>query len=189
VGEGIGSAGVNVQAIELDNLAQQLVATCYLKGDFVLASGRRSSYYFDKYRFETRPELLAPVASLIAARIRPGVDRLAGPELGAVAIATAVSLQAGLPFIIVRSEAKDYGTGQRIEGPFRPGDSVALLEDVLTTGGSVIKAAQAVAEAGCRVVQVIGVVDREEGAQDAVRAAGYELDAIFTRSQLERWMD
>src|ERR671923_182177 len=105
-----------------EELAAGLREHAYLEGDFVLRSGRRSSYYFDKYRFETRPELLAPVASLIAARIRPGVDRLAGPELGAVAIATAVSLQSGHPFIIVRSEAKDYGTGQRIEGPFRPGD-------------------------------------------------------------------
>jgi orotate phosphoribosyltransferase len=178
-----------VQAIDADNLARQLVAACYLKGDFVLASGRRSSYYFDKYRFETRPDLLAPIASLIAARIRPGADRVAGPELGAVAIAAAVSLQYGLPFIIVRSEAKEYGTGQRIEGPFQEGDSIVLIEDVLTTGGSVIKAAQAIADAGCRVTQVIGVVDREEGAKEALRAVGYELDALFTRSQLERWMD
>jgi orotate phosphoribosyltransferase len=180
---------VNVQAIDVDDLAQRLVATCYLKGDFVLASGRRSSYYFDKYRFETRPDLLAPVASLIAARIRPGADRVAGPELGAVAIATAVSLQSGLPFIIVRSDAKDYGTAQRIEGPFQQGDSIVLLEDVLTTGGSVIKAARALTEAGCRIPQIVGVVDREEGAQEAILAAGYVLDAIFTRSQLERWMD
>jgi orotate phosphoribosyltransferase len=176
------------QAIDGDELAQRLVAACYLKGDFVLASGRRSSYYFDKYRFETRPDLLAPVAALIAGRLGTGVDRIAGPELGAVAIATAVSLQSGVPFIIVRSEAKGYGTGHRIEGPHEPGDAVVVLEDVLTTGGSVINAAQAVAAAGCRVARIIGVVDREEGAREAIKAAGYEMDAIFTRSQLERWM-
>jgi len=181
--------GVTVEAIAGDDLARKLVAACYLKGDFVLASGRRSKYYFDKYRFETRPDLLAPVAELIAARITPGVTRIAGPELGAVAIATAVSLSSGLPFIIVRGEAKEYGTSKRIEGPFEPGDEVVVLEDVLTTGGSVIKAAQAVVDAGCRGTHIIGVVDREEGAREAIVAAGFGLEAVFTRSQLEQWMD
>lgn len=175
-------------AVDRDLLARQMVEAAYLEGDFLLASGRRSRYYFDKYRFETRPDLLAPVASLIADLIPPGTARIAGPELGAVALAAAASLASGIPFLIVRGEAKAYGTGNRIEGPFEAGDTVAVIEDVMTSGGSAIKAAEALVEAGCRVTRLIGVIDREEGAADAARAAGYELTAVFTRSELERYL-
>ena len=175
-------------AVERDQLARRLVEAAYLEGDFVLASGRRSRYYFDKYRFETRPDLLAPVASLIADLIPPGTTRIAGPELGAVALAAAASLVSGLPFVIVRGAPKEYGTAQRIEGPFEAGDTVAVVEDVMTSGGSAIKAARALAEAGCRITRLIGVIDREEGAADAARAAGYELAVVFTRSELERFL-
>jgi orotate phosphoribosyltransferase len=163
-----------------------MVDVAYLEGDFVLASGRRSRYYFDKYRFETRPDLLAPVATLIADLVPPGTKRLAGPELGAVALAAAASLASGLPCLFVRGEAKAYGTANRIEGPFEAGDAVAVIEDVMTSGASAINAAQALTEAGCRVTRIIGVIDREEGAADAVAAAGYELVAVFTRSELEQ---
>ena len=175
-------------AVDREHLARQLVEAAYLEGDFVLASGRRSRYYFDKYRFETRPELLAPVASLIAGLIPSGTARIAGPELGAVALATAASLASGLPCLFVRGEAKAYGTGNRIEGPFQEGDAVVVVEDVMTSGGSAIKAAQAVMEAGCRVTRLIGVIDRGEGAGEAIRAAGYEFVPVFTRSELERYL-
>ena len=174
--------------VDREQLAREMVEAAYLEGDFVLASGRRSRYYFDKYRFETRPELLAPVASLIADLIPAGTARIAGPELGAVALAAAASLASGLPCLFVRGEAKAYGTANRIEGPFEPGDTVAVIEDVMTSGASAIKAAQALAEAGCRIARIIGVIDREEGAAEAVADAGYELVAVFTRSELERYL-
>jgi orotate phosphoribosyltransferase len=163
-----------------------MVDAAYLEGDFLLASGRRSRYYFDKYRFETRPDLLAPVASLITELVPAGTARIAGPELGAVALAAAASLASGLPCLFVRGEAKAYGTGNRIEGPFEAGDRVAVIEDVMTSGGSAITAARALVDAGCRVTRIIGVIDREEGAGEAVQAAGFELAAVFTRSELER---
>jgi len=175
-------------AVDREQLARQLVDVAYLEGDFLLASGRRSRYYFDKYRFETRPELLAPVASLIADLIPQGTARIAGPELGAVALATATSLASGLPCLFVRGEAKGYGTGNRIEGPFEPDDPVAVIEDVLTSGGSAIKAAAALVEAGCRITRVIGVIDRDEGAADAIAAAGFDFAPVFTRSELERFL-
>ncbi len=175
-------------AVDREQLARRLVEAAYLEGDFVLASGRRSRYYFDKYRFETRPELLAPVASLIADLVPAGTARIAGPELGAVALAAAASLASGLPCLFVRGEAKAYGTAKQIEGPFEVGDSVVVIEDVMTSGGSAIKAAQALSDAGCRVRRIIGVIDREEGAADAVRAAGYELAVVFNRSELERYL-
>jgi len=177
-----------VHAIDREELARQLVAAAYLKGDFLLASGRRSKYYFDKYRFETQPDLLRPVGDMIAQRLPPGTDRIAGPELGAVALAAAASLASGVPFLIVRGEQKAYGTGKQVEGVYATGDSVVVVEDVLTSGGSAIRAAHVLGEAGCRVAKIIGVIDREEGAREAVAAAGFDLDALFTRSELDRWL-
>ena len=122
----------------MDGLAEQLREHALLEGDFVLRSGRRSSYYLDKYRFETRPELLRPLGERLAAAVaefEPEADRLAGPALGAVALAASASLASGLPFVIVRAEAKSYGTGNRIEGPFEEGERLCLIEDVVTSGG------------------------------------------------------
>ncbi len=105
-----------------DALAEALVEHAYLEGDFLLRSGKRSRYYLDKYRFETRPELLRPIGERIASAVRehaPDATRLAGPELGAVALAAAASLESGLPFLIVRKEAKEYGTANRLEGVVR----------------------------------------------------------------------
>lgn len=172
--------------MDRDEIARMLVRVAYLEGDFVLASGRRSQFYFDKYLFETRADLLGPVAGLLGERLPPGTQRLAGPELGAVALAAATSLATGLPFLIVRSEAKTYGTAKRIEGALRSGDAVVLLEDVVTTGGSAISAAAALADAGCRVVKVLAVIDREEGGAEAIAEAGLDFEALFNRSEMER---
>src|ERR671933_316069 len=110
-------------------LAAAIREHAYLEGDFVLRSGRRSKYYLDKYRFETLPELLKPLGQAIAAAVRehqPEAQRLAGPELGAVALAAAASLESGLPFLIVRKEAKDYGTSNKLEGVSEEGECVCL---------------------------------------------------------------
>jgi orotate phosphoribosyltransferase len=129
-----------------EELARGLRDAAYLEGDFVLRSGRRSNYYLDKYLFETQPELLAPLARAIAAEVgehEPAADRLAGPELGAVALATAASLETGLPFLIVRKAAKEYGTSKRLEGAYEEGECVCLVEDVVTTGGAALVAVAA----------------------------------------------
>ena len=122
-----------------EELRSALREHAYLEGDFVLRSGRRSRYYLDKYRFETRPDLLEALAQRIAAEVaeaEPEADRLAGPELGAVALAAAASLASRLPFLIVRKAAKEYGTGNRLEGAYESGDTVCLIEDVVTSGGA-----------------------------------------------------
>src|SRR4051794_10685554 len=142
------------EAMSADSLAASLVEHAYLEGDFLLRSGRRSRYYLDKYRFETRPELLGPLGDLIAAAIRehePEAARLAGPELGAVALAAAASLASGLPFLIVRKSAKDYGTANRLEGAFEVGERVCLVEDVVTSAGAAIEAVEALREAGLEI--------------------------------------
>jgi orotate phosphoribosyltransferase len=168
-------------------LARALREAAYLEGDFVLRSGRRSRYYLDKYRFETRPDLLGPLGAAIADAVRehePEAVRLAGPELGAVALAAAASLAGGLPFLIVRSQAKEYGTGNRLEGVFAPGECVCLVEDVVTSGGAAIEAVVALREAGLRVSNAVCVVDREEGGADALARQAVRLRPLFTASAL-----
>ena len=159
----------------------------YLEGDFVLRSGKRSKYYLDKYRFETRPDLLGALGERIAQaveQLEPDAARLAGPELGAVALAAAGSLASGLPFLIVRKEAKEYGTSNRVEGVYEPGETVCVVEDVVTSGGALIEAVQALRQAGLTVRTAVCVVDREEGGVPALADKGVELRPIFRAAEL-----
>jgi orotate phosphoribosyltransferase len=159
----------------------------YLEGDFVLRSGRRSRYYLDKYRFETVPELLEALGARLAAKVRelePDAARLAGPELGAVALAAAASLASRLPFLIVRSEQKGYGTANRLEGAFTPGESVVLIEDVITSGGAAADAVRAVRQAGLQCCTAVCVIDREEGGVDALARLGVRLHPLFRAAEI-----
>ena len=168
-------------------LRRALREHAYLEGDFVLRSGKRSRYYLDKYRFETRPELLEALGERIAAAVRevePEADRLAGPELGAVALAAAASLASRLPFLIVRKEAKGYGTGNRLEGVFAPGERVCLVEDVVTSGGAAVEAVRALREAGLECRTAVCVVDREEGGADALARVAIRLRPLFRAEEL-----
>ncbi len=168
-------------------LRRGLLEHAYLEGDFVLRSGRRSRYYLDKYRFETRPDLLAAIGERIAATVRehePEATRLAGPELGAVALAASASLASGIPFLIVRKAAKEYGTSNRIEGVFEPGECVCLVEDVVTSGGALLEAVEAVRGAGLHVGNAVCVVDREEGGADALARHAVRLRPLFRASEL-----
>lgn len=163
-------------------LARRLKEQAFLEGDFVLRSGKRSSYYLDKYRFETRPDLLAALGDHIAAAVaehEPDAVRLAGPELGAVAIAAAASLSSALPFLIVRKATKEYGTANRLEGAYEPGDRVCLVEDVVTSGGAAVEALDALREAGLECRTAVCVVDREEGGADALARRGARLVPLF----------
>jgi orotate phosphoribosyltransferase len=159
----------------------------YLEGDFTLRSGRRSSYYLDKYRFETHPELLEPIAGGLAdlvAEHDPEAERLAGPELGAVALAAAVSLASRLPFLIVRKAEKGYGTDNRLEGAFEPGERVCLIEDVVTSGGAAVAAIEALRDAGLECRTAVCVVDREEGGVDELARHGVRLRALIRAGEL-----
>jgi orotate phosphoribosyltransferase len=170
-----------------DRLLAAIREAAYLEGDFVLRSGRRSRYYLDKYRFETRPDLLAPLGERLAAAVRehaPDTELLAGPELGAVALAAAASLSSGLPFLIVRGEAKGYGTANRIEGAFEPGSRACLIEDVVTSGGAALEAIGGLRQAGLEVRCAVCVVDREEGGVDALARQAVRLQPLFTAGEL-----
>ena len=166
-------------------LAAALADHAYLEGDFVLRSGRRSRYYLDKYRFETRPDLLGPLGQMLAeAAAEDEPDRLAGPELGAVALAAAASLASGLPFLLVRKEAKEYGTANRLEGVWEEGERVCLLEDVVTSGGAALDAVKALREAGLVCETAVCVVDREEGGTEELAAHGVRLRPLYVASEL-----
>jgi orotate phosphoribosyltransferase len=170
-----------------DELKRALREHAYLEGDFVLRSGRRSNYYLDKYRFETRPDLLGAIGERIAQTAvehEPAATRLAGPELGAVALTASASLASGLPFVIVRKAAKDYGTTNRLEGVYERGECVCLVEDVVTSGGALLEAVEALREAGLTVGTAVCVVDREEGGADALARHAVRLRPLFRASEL-----
>lgn len=168
------------------DLGQRLKAVSLLEGDFVLRSGKRSRFYLDKYLFETQPDVLADLAAALARKAadhRP-FDLLAGPELGAVALVTALSLEMRVPFIIVRKEEKEYGTRRLFEGQAERGQTVLLVEDVVTTGGAALAAVRRLRDHGLEVRGLICVVDREQGGREAFDAAGVAFDPLFTVSEL-----
>jgi orotate phosphoribosyltransferase len=168
-------------------LAVAIRDAALLEGDFLLRSGRRSSYYLDKYRLGTQPGLLAALGAEIAAEVArhaPGAVRLAAPELGAVPLAAAAALASGLPFVIVRKEAKQYGTANRIEGLFEPGERVCLVEDIVTSGGAAIEAVVALREAGLVVDAAVCVVEREEGGLEELAREGVSLHPLFLASDV-----
>jgi orotate phosphoribosyltransferase len=165
-------------------LAARLRQAALLEGDFTLRSGRKSRYYFDKYRFETSPGLLRDVAREMAGMLPEGTQKLAGAELGGVALVTAVALETGLPFVIVRKRGKEYGTQNRIEGHLEPGERAVLVEDVVTTAGAALQAVDALREAGAGQVSALVVLDRQEGAEEAFRTAGVPYRALFTTESM-----
>lgn len=165
-------------------MGREIIETSYVEGEFTLSSGRRSTYIFDKYAFETRPKLLNAIAESMAKMLNSDVSRIAGMELGGVPLATALSLKTGLPFVIVRKGKKGYGIDRSIEGDLTPGEKVVIVEDIATTGAQALLAAKTIEEAGAKVSGIVYVVDREEGAREGIESKGYRFDALFTKSGL-----
>jgi len=168
-------------------LGQALVAAAYLEGDFLLRSGKRSRSYLDKYRFETRPDLLSALGDRIAAAVGehdPEAVRLAAPVLGGVVLAASASLVSGLPFLMIRDAAKEYGTANRIEGAFEEGEHVCFVEDIVTSGGALVEAIAAARDAGLVVRTAVCVIDREEGGADALARHAVRLRPLFRAGEL-----
>jgi orotate phosphoribosyltransferase len=170
---------------EKQALGRDLVAASYLKGDFVLRSGKRSNRYFDKFLFETDPGLLRRIGKQLAALVPRDTQRLAAPELGAVLLGGAVSMETGLPLVLVRKEPKGYGTAKQIEGRFEQGDRVTVIEDVVTTGGDSLRSAQVLRDAGAEVIHLAVVLDRGEGGEENIRQAGIPYSPLFRIQDLE----
>jgi orotate phosphoribosyltransferase len=167
------------------DLARDLVRASYLKGDFVLRSGKRSNRYFDKFLFETDPELLKRIGAELARLVPEDTQRLAAPELGAVLLGGAVSMETGLPLLLVRKAPKGYGTGKQLEGRFVAGERVTVIEDVVTTGGDSLRSIQVLREAGLDVIHLVVVLDRGEGGEENIREAQIQYSPLFRITDLE----
>jgi orotate phosphoribosyltransferase len=168
-------------------LAARVFAASHLTGTFVLRSGRTADHYFDKYRFESDPALLAEIVAALVPLVPEGVDGLAGLELGGVPLATMLSSLTGLPAFFVRKEPKKYGTEKVCEGGDVEGLRLAIVEDVVTTGGQLVLSAQDLRAEGAVVEHALCVIDREGGGADVAGAEGIELRALFTMRDLEQF--
>lgn len=167
-----------------EELIKRIRETAYLEGDFTLRSGKKSKYYLDKYLFETCPDILKALGELFAEYVTDDVTLIAGAELGGVALAAATAMQTGKNWIIIRNTKKDYGTGKLIEGVLRPDDIVLLVEDIATTGGQVLEAAKVISQTGATVKKIVCVIDRKQGAEENITAAGYRFESILTKDDL-----
>jgi orotate phosphoribosyltransferase len=166
-------------------LAARVFAASHLTGTFVLRSGRTADHYFDKYRFESDPALLREIVDALVPLVPAGVEGLAGLELGGVPLATMLSSVTGLPAYFVRKQPKKYGTEQVCEGGDIAGRRLAIVEDVVTTGGQIVLSVQDLRTAGAVVEHALCVIDREGGGADVTAAEGIDLHALFTMRQLE----
>jgi len=175
-------------------LAEQIADASLLRGEFTLRSGRTSSYYLDKYKFSTKPEILVKLGSMFAARIAEveaqfkdqfgSVTRLAGAELGGIPLVTVAAMETGKPAIFVRNAKKEYGTAKQVEGEVNKGDVVVFVEDVATTGGQALEAVEILRSLGATVPAIISVIDRQEGARENIEGAGVVFHALFTKRDL-----
>ncbi len=168
-----------------DALADAINTVSRLTGTFTLRSGQVATEYFDKYRFEAQPALLARIAEALAPLVPAGTEVLAGLEMGGIPIATALSLHTGIPAAFVRKEAKKYGTARLAEGADIVGKRVTVVEDVITTGGQVVISTNDLRALGALVTDVLCVIDRSPDQGAALTAAGLRMHALLTRAQLD----
>jgi orotate phosphoribosyltransferase len=174
---------VRVAAEPSPGLASRVREAALLQGDFVLSSGKKSRFYVDKYLFSTEPGLLWELARELSAKLPADTERLAGVELGAVPLVVAASLQSGLSYGIVRKGVKEYGTSNRIEGQsLEGGEKVVLIEDVVTTGTQVLRAAATLKETGAEVLGILAVLDRRD--EHSASLGGYPFGALLRLEDL-----
>ncbi len=168
------------------SLAKRIYETAHLTGSFLLRSGVVSNEYFDKYLFESDPALLRDIAEAMLPLIPNDAEALAGLEMGGIPIATMLSQLTGLPAMFVRKKAKEYGTCKLAEGRNVEGCRIVVVEDVITSGGQIILSANDLRKLGADIRGVVGVIDREAGGVEKLKAENLELRALFTMTELKR---
>lgn len=165
----------------LDQLEKEVISICKLEGQFELRSGQTATHYFDKYRFEAQPTLLKPIAEHMKSLIPEGTEVLAGLEMGGIPIATALSLETGIPAVFVRKKAKEYGTKKFAEGlESLKGKKVCIIEDVITTGGQVVLSTNDLRGEGAIVTNVLCAILRNKDATLKLKESGLNLTPLFT---------
>jgi orotate phosphoribosyltransferase len=170
-------------------LAGRIYRCAHLTGKFRLRSGVVSGDYFDKYLFEADPELLREVAEALVSLLPERIEAVGGLELGGVPLATMVSQLSGLPALFVRKEAKPYGTCRLAEGGEVAGRRLAVIEDVVTSGGQIIRSCAALRDSGAEIAAVLCVIDREAGGRENLAAERLELRSVFTMTELRNAAD
>ncbi len=176
---------VKYGAVDREQLARAITRAAHLRGEFRLRSGATSHEYFDKYRFESQPQLLRAIARQLAQQIPKDTEVLAGLELGGVPIATALALETELPVAFVRKQAKTHGTRRFAEGVAVNGRRVLIVEDVVSSGGQIVLSAKDLRSIDATLIGAVCVIDREAGGREALAAIGLTLVSLFTKSELE----
>jgi orotate phosphoribosyltransferase len=166
-------------------LGTKIYQTSRLSGNFLLRSGQTSNQYFDKYLFESNPEILSEIAKHLERLIPPATEVLAGLELGGIPIATALSLKTGLPVVFVRKEAKEYGTCKLAEGVDIQERKLCVIEDVVTTGGQIIESTKELRKFGAIVENVLCVIERNQDGSSNLLKENLNLESLFTLDELE----
>lgn len=166
-------------------LARRIYKAAYIQGSFLLRSGKISNEYFDKYRFESQPELLKAIAENMKNEMPEGIDYLAALEMGGIPIATAISLITNIPVVFVRKEAKKYGTCKLAEGLEIEGKKLLIIEDVVTSGGQVVISANELRKLGAVIQYAFCVIDRQSGGKEHLRENNIELISLFTMDELK----
>ncbi|HVK62321.1 MAG TPA: orotate phosphoribosyltransferase [Bdellovibrionales bacterium] len=166
-------------------LAKRVFEISHLTGQFLLRSGKTSNEYFDKYRFESDPVILREIARGLVSLVPKDTDYFGALEMGGIHIATALSLETGIPVVFVRKEAKEYGTCKFAEGPAIKGKRLTLVEDVITTGGQVVISTNDLRSEGAIIENVLCVIDRSEGQTQKIKEAGLNLKPLFTMADLK----
>ncbi|QLH53995.1 MAG: Orotate phosphoribosyltransferase [Candidatus Kapaibacterium sp.] len=166
-------------------LGKEIYKVSLLRGEFRLRSGILSNEYFDKYQFESDPKLLREIAKGMINFLPNDFDLIAGLETGGIPLATAIALEINKPIVFVRKKAKEYGTMKLAEGPNVQGMKVVVIEDVVTSGGQIIKSIEDLRNLGAICNLALCVIDREQGGKENLAKIGIELRSLFTISEIK----
>ena len=161
-------------------LAAKVYEVAHLKGQFLLRSGQTSHQYFDKYQFEARPQILKAIAEQLQPLLPQGFDLLGAMEMGGIPVATALSMNINRPMVLLRKEAKKYGTCKFAEGPDIQGKKICIVEDVITTGGAVVQSVNMLREQGAKVEDVVCVINRSTDGAPRLKALDLKVHSLFT---------
>ena len=164
----------------IEEIRAEIEKVCKLEGDFTLRSGQKSTYYFDKYLFESDTNLLYQICWQLKYNISDDFDYLSGLEMGGIPIATMLGFVMNKPVLFVRKKAKSYGTKKLAEGPDFDGKRICIIEDVITSGGQVIESANELKGLGAEITQIVCVILRDEKGKKKLEKAGYSLYNLLT---------